>query len=171
MKTVQNKDFFNRNATCVAQDLIGKWLQTNVDGRTVLAQIIETEAYLGTGDSACHTYKGKRTKSNLSMWKTGGTIYVYLCYGLHNMLNLVCGDEDTPETVLIRAVEGAVGPGKTTKLLGVTRQLDGQSILDNDNIKLLDDEKSYCFTLAKRVGIDYALPCDRDALLRFVLKR
>ena len=170
MKTINDLDFFKRDTITLAKSLIGKWLVTNINGVEVKAQICETEGYLGVNDSACHTYKGKRTERVEPMWQVGGTIYIYLCYGLHYLLNIVSCNVDEPEAVLIRGVVGAVGPAKTTKLLNIDKSLNGQSIVNNPKICIMDDGNKYKFTTDTRVGIDYALPKDKNAKLRFILK-
>lgn len=170
MKTINDINFFKVDTISLAKNLIGKWIETNINGEIRIAQIMETEAYLGVMDSACHTYKGKRTERTEPMWQGGGTIYIYLCYGLHNLLNIVSCNENQPEAVLIRAVVGANGPAKATKFLNIDRSLNGESIVNNPKIKILDDGKTYKYTKAKRVGIDYALNKDKNVLLRFVLK-
>ena len=170
MIEVNDKSFFETDTITLAQNLIGKWIKTNLNERETIAQISETEAYLGINDSACHTYMGKRTSKNEPMWNDGGTIYVYLCYGLHNMFNVVSCKKDVPEAVLIRALKEANGPGKATKLLNIDKSFNGQSILNNPQICILDDGKKYEFTSHKRVGIDYSLEKDKNALLRFIMK-
>lgn len=170
MKQINDKSFFEADTITLAKNLIGKWIKTNTNGKEAIAQISETESYLGINDSACHTYKGKRTAKNEAMWNDGGTIYVYLCYGLHNMLNIVSCKKGVPEAVLIRALKEANGPGKATKYLNIDISVNGQSIINNSTICILDDGKKYTFTKQKRVGIDYALEKDKNALLRFVIK-
>lgn len=171
MKIINDKEFFRADTETLAKNLIGKWIVTHIDGVEAKAQISETEAYLGVCDSACHTYMGKRTKRTEPMWMDGGTIYIYLCYGIHNLLNIVSRKEGEPEAVLIRALVGANGPGKATKKLNITRVLNGQSIVDNSQICIMDDGEKYEFKTATRVGIAYATEKDQKALLRFVLKR
>ena len=171
MKVISDLQFFKRDTITLAKGLIGKWIVTNINGVEVKAQICETEAYLGVNDSACHTYKGKRTKRVEPMWQVGGTIYIYLCYGLHYLLNIVSCDVYEPEAVLIRGVIGAVGPAKATKLLNIDKSLNGQSIVNNSKICIMDDGKKYKYTTDTRVGIDYALPKDKNAKLRFILKQ
>ena len=170
MKQINDISFFEIDTLTLAQNLIGKWIKTNINGQEILAQISETECYLGITDSACHTYKGKRTAKNEPMWNNGGTIYVYLCYGLHNMLNIVSCKEGKPEAVLIRALKEANGPGKATKFLNIDKTLNGESIVNNSKISIWDDGKKYKFTKQKRVGIDFALEKDKNALLRFIIK-
>ena len=169
MKKIVDEKFFRTDTINLAKNLLGKWLCSNVDGKTIMSQITETEAYLGINDSACHTYKAKRTKRTEPMWQTGGTIYVYMCYGMHYLFNIVSREIDEPEAVLIRAVADANGPAKVTKYFGIDKNLNGKKIIDNKKISLYDDGKIYKYTTSKRVGINYALPKDRDVLLRFIL--
>ena len=171
MKIINDEKFFTTDTITLAKNLIGKWIVTNFNGIETKAQILETEAYLGVNDSACHSYKGKKTNRTDPMFKKGGTIYIYLCYGMHYLLNIVSGVENQPEAVLIRAVVGANGPAKTTKLLKIDKSLNGQSVIDNPRICILDDGKIYKFKKLKRVGIDYALDKDKNALLRFVMQQ
>lgn len=170
MKKITNKKFFKTDTITLAKNLIGKWIVTNINGVKVMGQISETEAYLGVLDSACHTYNGKRTVKTEPMWQEGGTIYIYLCYGLHYLLNIVSCDEGQPEAVLIRALVEANGPAKATKFLHIDKTLNAQSIINNPNICIMDDGKKYGYTTAKRVGIDYALEKDKNAKLRFILQ-
>ncbi len=171
MKKINNLEFFKTDTITLAQNLIGKWIKTNINGEEKIGQISETEAYLGVNDSACHTYKGKRTPRTEPMWQEGGTIYVYLCYGMHNLLNIVSKNAGEPEAVLIRALFEANGPAKTTKFLNINKDLNGQSIVNNPQICILTDGKNYNFTTHTRVGIDYAQEKDKTANLRFVLKK
>jgi len=170
MKQITDKNFFKADTLTLAKNLIGKWIVTYINGEKVMGQISETEAYLGVLDSACHTYKGRKTIKTQPMWQEGGTIYIYLCYGLHYMLNIVSCEEGQPEAVLIRALIEANGPAKTTKFLHIDKSLNGKSIINNPLICIMDDGKNYAYTTAKRVGIDYALEKDKNAQLRFILK-
>ena len=169
MKVINDENFFTTDTITLAKKLIGKWIQTNINGKVVRVQIAETEAYLGVNDSACHTYNGKRTTRTEPMWQKGGTLYIYICYGMHYLLNIVSKNVDEPEAVLIRAVVGAIGPAKTTKLLNIDKSLNCESIINNPKICLLDDGKKYKFVALKRVGIDSALDKDKNALLRYCL--
>ena len=118
-------DFFDRPADRVARDLLGAWLVLpGADGRPTRHAVFETEAYLGVHDLACHGSKGL-TKRNATMFGPAGRWYVYLCYGMHWMLNIVTGDKGVPAAVLIRGVGGHVGPGRVTKALGIDRSFDG----------------------------------------------
>lgn len=171
MKTINDKKFFKVDTITLAQNLIGKWIVTKIDGIEKKAQISETEAYLGITDSACHTYKGKLTERTKPMWQDGGTIYIYLCYGLHYLFNIVSKSKNEPEAVLIRATVEANGPAKLTKFLNINKSLNGELIINNPKISIQDDGKSYKFITDKRVGIDYALEKDKNAKLRFILKK
>ena len=164
MKIINDEKFFKTDTITLAQNLIGKWIETTINGKVVKAQISETEAYLGVEDSACHSYKNKRTNRTEQMYKVGGTIYIYLCYGLHYLFNIVSREENQPEAVLIRAVVGATGPAKTTKLLNIDKSLNGQSIINNSHICIKDDGKKYKYSTSTRVGIDYALAKDKSKL-------
>jgi len=170
MKVINDINFFKTDTISLAKNLIGKWVVTNINGKEVKAQISETEAYLGINDSACHTFNNKRTKRTEPMFKEGGTIYIYLCYGLHFLFNIVSKNINEPEAVLIRAVIGANGPAKTTKFLNIDKTFNGSSIINNPKICIKDDGKKYDFIKTVRVGIEYANECDKNALLRFVLK-
>lgn len=171
MKKIFDENFFNTDAKTLAQNLIGKWLVCNINNKEMTGQICETEAYLGVGDSACHSYKGKKTQRNKLMWDKAGTIYVYLCYGLHEMFNIVCSAENDPQAVLIRGVVGCVGPGRLTKKFNISRIQNGYNVMDkNSEISIYDDGKKYLFTKDKRIGIDYANKKDKNAKLRFILK-
>jgi len=169
MKKITNKEFFTRDTISIAKDLVGKFIITTIDGVERVGQISEVECYLGINDSACHTYKGKRTPRTEQMWRDGGTIYIYLCYGLHNLFNIVTCQNEVPEAVLIRGLVGNVGPARTTKFLNIDKSFNGESIVNNPRISIFDDGKRYKYKCMPRVGIDFALQKDRDALLRFVL--
>ena len=170
MKQINDITFFNKPADQLAKDLIGKWISTNIDNKMITAQICETEAYLGINDSACHSYNNRRTERTEPMWQESGTIYVYLCYGLHYVFNIVCAGKGNPQAVLIRGVVGANGPAKATKLLHIDKNLNNLSVINNPLIQIYDDGKKYDFNKDKRIGIDYALDKDKNALLRFILK-
>ena len=158
-------EFYNRPCDQVARDLVGKVLVYN--GQAL--RISETEAYCGESDTACHASKG-RTKRTEVMYADAGTVYIYLCYGMHWMLNIVTGEENEPEAVLIRACEGKQnGPGKLTKALGITGQLNRGSIL-GDELWVEDDGFSCGIRALPRVGIGYASPEDQARLWRFQLQ-
>ena len=157
-------DFYHRPCLEVARDLVGKVL---VCGENCL-RISETEAYIGESDTACHAHKGK-TKRTEVMYMQAGTIYIYLCYGVHWLLNIVTGEENQPEAVLVRACVDAEGPGRLTKKLGITGELNRQSIC-GDVLYVEDDGFNCDVTTDKRVGIGYASQEDQDRLWRFKMQ-
>ena len=128
-------DFFHRSCPEVAKDLVGKVL---IHGGKQL-RISETECYCGESDTACHASRG-RTKRTEVMYGSAGTVYVYLCYGMHWMLNIVTGEENQPEAVLIRACVEANGPGKLTKALGITGEENRSSVLTSDDLWIGADQ-------------------------------
>ena len=158
-------DFFHRPCIEVARDLVGKVLVYN--GKQF--RISETEAYCGETDTACHASKG-RTKRTEVMYGKAGTVYIYLCYGMHWMLNLVTGEEDQPEAVLIRACVEAPGPGKLTKGLGVTGELNRSSVVTSESLWVGDDDFRCGIVKDKRVGIGYASQEDQNRLWRFKME-
>ncbi len=162
------QNFFSQDAYTAAQQLIGKWICRRIDGEIYKFQITETECYIGTFDTACHAYKGKTQRTRV-MWEKGGVCYVYLCYGIHYMLNFITGDEGEAEGVLIRGVKGAGGPGRATKAMQIDKSLYGESLLTKDKIWVEDDGQKYPFTASKRIGIGYASQEDQDRLWRFVM--
>ena len=157
-----DREFFHRECLEVARDLVGKVLVHN--GQRL--RISETEAYCGESDTACHAHKG-RTKRTEVLYAEAGTIYIYLCYGMHWLLNIVTGEVDDPQAVLIRACVDAEGPGKLTKKLGITGQLNRDSVLTSDALWIDDDGFTCDIQTDKRVGIGYASQEDQDKLWRF----
>ena len=157
-------------ATELAPELLGKFLCVNRNGKITALRITETEAYFGEEDTACHAHKG-RTQRTEVLYSKGGMVYVYLCYGIHSLMNIISGEENHPEGVLIRGVEGFDGPGKLTKFMGIDRSFNGLSAVDSDLIWIADDgftpDKIYT---SKRIGIDYATEEYRDKLWRFYIK-
>ena len=161
--------FYHRPCLDVARELVGKVLVHRVDGAEYRLRITETEAYCGESDTACHESKG-RTKRTEVMYMEAGTIYIYLCYGVHGMLNIVTGEIDHPEAVLIRACEGKQnGPGKLTKALKITGALNRGSIL-RDALWIEDDGFTCAVATDTRVGIGYASEEDQSRLWRFKLQ-
>ena len=157
--------FFHRPCLEVARELVGKLLVVN--GKRF--RISETEAYCGEADTACHAHKGK-TKRTEVLYADAGTLYIYLCYGIHWLLNIVTGEPGQPEAVLIRACLEAPGPGKLTKALGITGTLNRESAVSSPELWIEDDGFSCEVETAKRVGIGYASQEDQDRLWRFKLK-
>ena len=159
------------DAVTAAKALLGKWLCRSIDDGTALkARITETEAYCGEEDTACHAHCGK-TVRNAPMYEAGGCAYVYLCYGMHNMLNVVTGTEGRPEAVLIRGVEGHVGPGRVTRHLQIDRTLNREPLATSGRLWIEDDGTAAGrFKATPRVGIGYATKRDQSRKWRFVAR-
>ena len=164
-------DFSAFNAEEGAKRILGKLLcKAQADGSVIRARIIETECYCGENDTACHASKGM-TERNRPLYEAGGISYVYLCYGIHALLNIITGEKGHPEGVLIRGVEGAVGPGRVTKALGITLSENRLPLTPESGLWLEDDGYTPKQILtAPRVGIDYAEEADRLRLWRFIAK-
>jgi DNA-3-methyladenine glycosylase len=170
----------------ISQDLLGKVLCTNIKGQISKVIITETEAYAGINDKASHAHGGRRTIRTEPLYAKGGTAYVYLCYGIHHLFNVVTNEANTPHAVLIRAgkpLEGLqhmrnrrnrekidrpllTGPGTLTQALGITTGLTGVSLLENrvwieDQQNIVGPESVIA---GPRVGIDYA---EEDAQLPY----
>ena len=182
------QSFYQRsNVVQVAKDLIGKILVTSVNEMLTSGIIVETEAY-SYKERGCHAYKGQ-TERNKVMFEKGGISYVYLCYGMHHLFNVVTNQTGKADAVLIRALEPlrgmdammermkvnsikriTSGPGKLTKALGITKRWNGVDLM-GDQVWIEEGEKVTSSTIKAdaRIGIDYA---GEDALLpwRFSIK-
>ena len=164
-------DFFHRECLDVARDLVGKILVHKTSEGELWLRISETEAYCGEADTACHAHKGRTPRTEV-FYRSAGTVYVYLCYGMHWMLNIITGDVEDPQAVLIRACVDAPGPGRLTKAMGITGQLNKGSVLSPDSHLWIEDDGFRCdIETDKRVGIGYAAQEDQDRLWRFKLKK
>ena len=157
---------YQKDAISMARELLGKYLCRKIGRKTVKLRITETESYYGENDSACHARNGK-TKRNGIMYCEGGYAYIYLCYGIHWMLNIVTGRRDFPEAVLIRGVEGYDGPGKLTKALSIDKKLNGENLSESKQLWIEDSEERPLWLASKRIGIDYASEEDKNRLWRF----
>lgn len=173
-----NEDFYQRtDVVKIARELLGKVLYTRVDGVITGGVIVETEAY-SWKERGCHAYGARKTGRNAIMFEKGGFAYVYLCYGIHFLFNVVTNRENIPEAVLIRAVQPVAGtdqmrlrrsflkndlhltsgPGKLTKALGIGRSFNGKFLLD-DEIWIEDSGTKVAarnIEASERIGIDYA---------------
>lgn len=197
------KDFFKRkklplsfyrhhDVVEISQKLLGKYLFSNIDSCLTVGIITETEAYRGPEDRASHAFGMRRTKRNEVMYKSGGCAYVYLCYGLHYLFNVITNQQDIPHAVLVRAIYPVMGietmlerlhkkkltsnmlkgPGLVTKALGITTKENGMVLtgstlwIEDHGIKIDPND----IIASPRVGIDYA---GEDALLpwRFQIKK
>ncbi|MTH16584.1 DNA-3-methyladenine glycosylase [Flavobacterium sp. LC2016-01] len=183
--------YLNQDVLFLAKDLLGKVLCTEIDGKITSGIIVETEAYFGIQDKASHAYGGRRTNRTEIMFGAGGVSYVYLCYGIHHLFNIVTSVEGEPHAVLIRAIEPLTGkeimeerrnmpfskpaissgPGSAAKALGIDssfnkKDLGGDEIwLEDHGIRYTEEE----IAATPRVGVAYA---QEDALLpwRFFIK-
>lgn len=190
MNRLQKSYFLQHDVLAIARDLLGKYVFTRKDGQLSGGIISEVEAYKGLEDRASHAYGGRRTRRNEMMYHEGGVAYMYLCYGIHSMLNFVTNVQDVPDAVLIRGIipthgeelmlqrtgksnmtaSMGSGPGKVSKLLGLTTAdngcpLDGGVLwVENRDLFVPDS----IVKVTPRIGVDYA---GDDALLpyRFVL--
>ena len=166
-----DNSFYNQSALDAAPQLVGKILCLKRESGEILRmRITETECYMGVEDTACHASRGK-TPRNSALWQEGGFTYVYLCYGMYNMFNIITGEEDDPQGVLIRGVEGYQGPGKFTKFAGIDKSFDRLDMKTSQKLWLEDDGYLPELFLSPRVGIDYAEKNDRESLWRFTDKR
>ena len=184
--------FYQRNDVLqIAKELLGKIVVTNFDGVTTSGRIVEVEAYNGVVDKAAHSFGGRRTNRNEVMYADGGVAYIYLCYGIHHLFNVVTNSKDTPHAILIRALEPVKGidemlyrvrklkldnsltrgPGNLSKALGIFTKHNGLSLRSKE-LYIADDGFEYAkkeIGSSPRIGVDYA---GDDALLlyRFFIK-
>jgi DNA-3-methyladenine glycosylase len=163
--------FFNRNAEDVARDLIGSDLVRRRGHRLFQFTITETEAYVGPHDLACHASRGRTTRTE-PMFGPPGTLYVYLIYGLHWMLNVVTGPVGYPAAVLIRSAGGIMGPGRLAKALEITGALNGSTAAVSSGVWFStgDQRISLQMICTPRVGVNYAGPIWSMKPLRFLSK-
>ena len=172
-------DFYQReDVLLISRELLGKVLCTNFHDKLTSGIIVETEAYAGVTDKASHAYGGRRTKRTETMYAKGGSAYVYLCYGIHHLFNIVTNKENIPHAVLIRAIQPrdgieimlqrrnkkkvdqllTGGPGSLTRALGITVKDSGTFLMDN-LIWLEDQNINYTnqdILASPRVGVQYA---------------
>ena len=167
-----DRAFYERDAETVARDLVGTILVRRYRGREYRARVVETEAYVGEHDLACHAAKG-RTRRTEVMFGPGGFAYVYFIYGMHDMLNVVTGREGRPQAVLIRAAEpldgweaNLSGPGRLTRAMHVTRADNGVDLTGDALYFLRSPADVPQVARSKRIGVDYAGTW-KDELLRF----
>ena len=159
--------YYTQPATVLAQDLVGKLLCRGTENGVLKYRIMETECYFGEEDTACHASRG-RTERTRILYEEGGCAYVYLCYGMHSLFNVVTGKSGHPEAVLIRGVTGYNGPGKLTRRMGIDRGLNGEDMVSSKQLWIEDDGCRLPVRNDKRVGIDYATPEYRDILWRYI---
>ncbi len=163
--------FFEQDVLQVAPALLGNNLVRRFsDGSIQKYAITEVEAYRGTDDLACHASKGRTKRTEVMFWK-GGYIYVYLIYGMYNMLNFVTGSEDNPQAVLIRGIEGFDGPGKLTKHLKIDKEFNQKYLFDEGTNLWIEatQNKIVKHKTLPRVGIDYAGEVWKNMPWRFII--
>jgi DNA-3-methyladenine glycosylase len=152
-------DFHSRNTVALARRLLGTWLvAVDEEGVEHRHRICEVEAYHGEEDRACHASKGRTARTEV-MYAAGGVWYVYLCYGIHELLNLVTGPAGQPSAILIRGVEGITGPGRLTRALGITRRFNALPAGRVTGLWLEDDgwrPPTRAVRATPRIGVDYA---------------
>lgn len=190
MKKLSEDFYLRTDVVLIAKELLGKYLVSCIDGKITVGLISETEAYEGITDKASHAHNGRRTARTEAMFLKGGRTYIYLCYGIHHLFNVVTNVEGIPHAVLIRAVlpvEGhqlmcnrtnkpkanhkiADGPGKLTKAMEIQVVHNNLSLVGND---IWIEDRSYKvkekdILISKRIGIDYAEE-DADLPYRFSL--
>ena len=186
------EDFYKQDAVTVAENLVGKLLVRKLKGEKVECRIVETEAYAGPEDKASHAYQNKKTDRTEVMFNSGGCVYVYLIYGIHNCFNIVTNEKGKPEAVFVRAVEPLSGieiikekrdikskqveeltngPGKLSQALDINKELNGYDLVSGDEIYLKTDDNNpeYQVISGKRINIDYAEEY-REKLWRFFIK-
>ena len=151
-----DKSFFLRDVLEVAPEMLGKIIVRRFEDNHIEKYVItEVEAYSGNGDLACHASKGK-TKRTEVMFREGGLVYVYLIYGMYWMLNIVTGNEDDANAVLIRGVQGISGPGRVGKALQLDKSFYGENLLTSERIWIENAKQVNRFETSPRIGIDYS---------------
>ncbi len=180
--TILERDvFLNNDILFLSKFLLGKYLISKIDNIPCVSKIVETEAYRAPDDKGSHAYGNKLTNRTATLFKEGGISYVYLCYGLHNMLNVVSAPEGNAHAILIRAVEAVSGlkimqcrrngissynmtngPGKLCQALGINRNHDGLELFSKHSpltIAYNEDIPQIQISQSPRVGIAYAAEC------------
>ncbi len=171
--------FYRRDdVILIARELLGKIIVTNFDGSLTSARVVETEAYIAITDRASHSFNGRRTARNEHMYAAAGTSYVYICYGMHHLFNVVTNKKEVPDAVLIRAAEPLAGieimlertgkikldntltkgPGNAAKALGISKNNSGINLLE-EQIWLADDGfkiDAKDIGISKRIGVEGA---------------
>jgi len=192
MKKLPLRFYSRKNVVQIAKELLGKIVLTKLNGEITSGRIVETEAYVAIVDKASHSFGGRRSAKNEHMYSEPATIYVYICYGMHQMLNVVTNKQDVPDAILIRAIEPlegidimlkrrdkakldhtlTKGPGNVGKALGISKIHSGLNLLEeeifiyeNETTKITGDK----IGISKRIGIESS---GDDALLpyRFYIK-
>lgn len=184
-------EFYLRDdVVTIARELLGKEIISFVNGQLTSGIITETEAYNGIIDRASHAFGDRKTPRTITMYREGGIAYIYLCYGIHSLLNVVANHEGTPHAILIRAIyplkgvdimserlgrtalpKEGVGPGKVSKLLGISFTMDGENLTDGKKIWIEESKiqiNPLMISITPRIGVDYAGE-DANLPYRFVV--
>lgn len=195
-----NVDFFRQDAITLSKKLLGKYLVRKYDDKEIIVKIVETEAYMGITDKAAHVYGDRRTDRTEPLYEDGGTIYVYLIYGMYYCLNISANIKDTPQCVLIRAVEPIKGiddisinrydkvygelttyqkknitngPGKLCKALKIEKDLNFKSVLGNELFvkDSIDNGKEEKFEIVESKRVNIDYAQEaKDYLWRYYIK-
>lgn len=188
--TLPEHFYLSKDVVKLSQKLLGKVLLTQIDGQKVAGRIVETEAYRGPTDKASHAYGNRCTERTKTLFEAGGISYIYLCYGIHHLFNVVTAPKGVPHAVLIRALEPlegietmikrrninqlkrlSSGPGKLSKALGLNREFDAIS-LQSPKLWIEDrglNPRRSEVVASARLGIDYAEE-HKDLPWRFYIK-
>ncbi len=176
MKKLSGHFYKGTDVILIAKELIGKVIVTDFNSLITSGRIVETEAYIGLTDRASHSFGGKRTARNEHMYANAGTAYVYICYGMHHLFNVVTNVKEVPDAVLIRAVEPlngisimlqrtgklkpgntlTKGPGNVAKALGISKNHSGTNLV-KDEIYIADDGfkiENNSIGISRRIGIE-----------------
>lgn len=182
-KRLTKSFYLQEDVVQLSKDLLGKVLITNFDNQLTAGKIVETEAYRAPDDKACHAYQNRYTNRTKIMFEEGGVAYVYLCYGIHHLFNVVTAKKGMAHAILIRAIEPldnldlmlsrrgktkanrqlTGGPGVMSKALGVTTAFTGVTLLTKESPIWIEDRgfkvEAENIIASPRVGVDYAEEC------------
>ena len=171
------KEFYFKSAEKVAKELLGKYIIREYENKKIICKIVETEAYIGPEDKACHAYNNRCTERTKIMFSEGGKAYVYFIYGMYYCFNVVTARIGKPEAVLIRAVEPISGlelikenrniksnkievltngPGKLCRALNIDKSLNGENLLTSSKLYIIEGEEVRDIVTTTRINIDYA---------------
>lgn len=183
MTKVLGQEFYlNEDVVSLSEQMLGMYLCTYLEGKYTCGKIVETEAYKAPEDKASHAFGNRRTQRTETMFHQGGHAYIYLCYGIHHLFNVVTGPEGSAHAILIRAIEPrdgmdhmllrrnmtkvnyrlSNGPGILTKALGLTTSLNGETLLEAGKVWI--EDRNFRINpkevlRSTRVGVDYAEEC------------
>ena len=175
--------YLREDVVQISKDLLGKILVTNVDGQLAAGKIVETEAYRAPDDKACHAHLNRFTERTKVMFEKGGTAYIYLCYGIHHLFNIVTGPKGMAHVVLLRGIEPlenvdvmlqrrkftelkynlTAGPGTLTQAMGISKKQNAIDLTSEESPIWIEDRGNLILEediiASPRVGIDYAEEC------------